>query len=360
MRKIVKGFWEQVQSRALAANRPIIVLAPMADVTDQVYRELIARYSRMSDHGDTKSGLYGGGPDVMWTEFVSADGLNSLGREVLRHDLVYSDKERPIVAQLFTSNEENMRVAVRLCRELGFDGVDINMGCPVGVIVDQGCGSAMIRTPELAIAIVKAAQEVAGNMPVSVKTRIGYSKVEYEEWLPHLLSCGLPALTIHLRTRSEMSAVPAHWEMFKEIKDFCNSISPETIIIGNGDVNDLIGAVDKYKDKNVQAEGVMIGRGVFGRPWVFDWGRYFDNSMNPILNPEPTLEEKLKIMLEHTRLYIEKLGSIKSFAIMKKHYKAYVSGFDGAKELRISLMEGKDHDEVRQIVNNFLKNNNKI
>ncbi len=355
MSKIVKGFWEQVQSRAVAANRPIITLAPMADVTDQVYRELIAHYSRMSTTRTFPMGLdNGGGPDVMWTEFVSADGLNSPGREVLRHDLIYSESERPIVAQLFTTNVENMKAAVTLCRELGFDGVDINMGCPVGVIVDQGCGSAMIKTPDLAVAIIKAAQEVAGDMPVSVKTRIGYSKVEYKEWLPHLLSCNIPALTIHLRTRSEMSAVPAHWEMFKEIKEFCKSISPETIIIGNGDVNDLVEALDKHRDQSVRAEGVMIGRGVFGRPWVFDWNRYFDKDMNAILNSEPKLEEKLKIMLEHTRLYMEKLGTIKSFAIMKKHYKAYVNGFDGAKELRMSLMECKDEMEVGQIVNKFL------
>lgn len=317
----------------------------MADVTDQVYRSLIARYSRMHDRGDLESGRYGGGPDVIWTEFVSADGLNSVGREVLKHDLVYGESERPIVAQLFTANTDNMRAAVILCRELGFDGVDINMGCPVGVIVDQGAGSAMIKTPALAKEIIKAAQEVAGDMPISVKTRIGYNRIEYREWLSQLLSCDIPALTIHLRTRSEMSAVPAHWEIFKEIKDFCKSISPETIIIGNGDVKDLAEAMHKYKDETIQAEGIMIGRGVFGRPWCFDWDRSI----------EPDLIEKLEIMLEHTKLYMAKLGTIKSFAIMKKHYKAYVNGFDGAKELRMSLMDCKDENEVEAVVKSFLK-----
>ncbi len=333
---MIKGFWAQVQYRAAQANRPIICLAPMADVTDQVFRAMIAKYSRMAQGG--------GGPDVMWTEFVSCDGLCSPGREVLQHDLVYGEDERPIVAQLFTANPDNMRRAVAMCRELGFDGVDINMGCPVGTIVDQGAGSAMILRPDLAVAVIKAAQEAAGDMPISVKTRIGYNKVEYKEWLNHILKCDIPVLTIHLRTRKEMSAVPAHWELYKEIKEFCKSISPETIVIGNGDVPDLSDAQAKYDDKNIQAEGVMIGRGVFGRPWIFDW--LFKNNFS--------LKEKLQIMLEHTKLYEEKLGYIKSFAIMKKHYKAYVNGFDGAKELRVKLMEANNYEEVRNIVGEFL------
>ncbi len=332
---MVKGFWPLVQMRAVAAHRPIIALAPMADVTDVVFRDLISRYSRMGQNG--------GGPDVMWTEFVSADGLCSPGREVLKYDLQYGEHERPIVAQLFTADPDNMYKAVEMCRELGFDGVDINMGCPVGTIVDQGAGSAMILDPERAIAVIKAAQAAAGEIPVSVKTRIGYNKVEYKLWLPHILSCNIPVLTIHLRTRKEMSAVPAHWELFKEIRDFCHELSPETIIIGNGDVIDLIDAQNKYDDPDIYADGVMIGRGVFGRPWVFDWDR----------KVEPSLEEKLTIMLEHTRLYLERLGNIKSFAIMKKHYKAYVNGFDGAKELRMSLMECDSYEEVEQIVLQF-------
>ena len=335
--QMVKGFWPLVAQRAKDNNRPIIALAPMADVTDVVFRDLISRYSRM--------GGIDGGPDVMWTEFVSSDGLCSAGREVLKYDLQYGEHERPIVAQLFTANPENMYRSVELCRELGFDGVDINMGCPVGTIVDQGAGSAMILDPERAVAVIKAAQAAAGDMPVSVKTRIGYHKVEYREWLPHILGCHVPVLTVHLRTRKEMSAVPAHWELFKEIKDFCHELSPETIIIGNGDVDDLVDAQAKYDDPSIGAEGIMIGRGVFGRPWAFDWAR----------REEPDLKEKLTIMLEHTRLYVARLGDIKSFAIMKKHYKAYVNGFDGAKELRMSLMACDNYEQVEQIVDNFLE-----
>ena len=340
---MIQGFWKKVQDQALQENRPIIALAPMADVTDQVFRTMIAKYSRM--------GHPNGGPDVMWTEFVSCDGLCSPGREVLQHDLRYTENERPIVAQLFTCHPENMRRAVAMCKELGFDGVDINMGCPVGTIVDQGAGSALIQNPELAIAVIKAAKEAAGNMPVSVKTRIGYNRIEYKEWLAHILACDIPALTIHLRTRKEMSAVPAHWELYKEIKEYCKSVAPDTIIIGNGDVSDLSNAKAKYDDENIQAEGIMIGRGVFGKPWAFDW---LNSTSTPL-----SAQIKLQIMLEHTKLYEEKLGHIKSFAIMKKHYKAYVNGFDGAKELRMKLMEANNYNEVEKLVNDFLSEQEK-
>lgn len=335
-----KGFWEQVQKRAALADRPIVVLAPMADVTDSVFRQMIAKYSRM---GESE-----GGPDVMWTEFVSCDGLCSAGREILRNDLIYDENERPIVAQLFTDNPKNMYEAVNLCRELGFDGVDINMGCPVGTIVDQGAGSALIRNPELAKELILAAQSAAGDMPVSVKTRIGWNEIEYKTWLRELLSMNIPVLTIHLRTRREMSAVPAHWELYQEIKNYCKSLSPETIIIGNGDVSDLQEAKSKYTDINIQAEGVMIGRGVFGRPWLFDWRN---------VDKELSLVDKFRIMLEHTKLYEERLGQTKSFAIMKKHYKAYVNGFDGAKELRMKLMEANNYSEIEGIVKEFCMNN---
>lgn len=214
-------FWKKVQQQAVNENRPIVVLAPMADVTDIAFRTMIAKYSR--------TGKTNGGPDVMWTEFVSADGLSSPGREVLKRDLEYTDAERPVIAQLFTSNPETMYKAVTYCRELGFDGVDINMGCPVDKIEKQGAGAKMITTPDVAVAVIRAAQDAAGDMPVTVKTRIGWNKVEYKEWLGEILKCNLPAITIHLRTRKEMSLVEAHWELASEIGDFIKSVSPETI-----------------------------------------------------------------------------------------------------------------------------------
>jgi nifR3 family TIM-barrel protein len=329
------GFWKEKLELAKNENRPLVVVAPMADVTDVAFRPMIAKYSRM--------GQLGGGPDVMWNEFISADGLNSRGREVLKRDLGFSEIERPIVAQLFTSNPENMYEAVKYCREIGYDGVDINMGCPVDIINKQGAGAGLIQNPELAREVIMAAKRAAGeNFPVSVKTRLGWSKVEeWQEWLGMILSCDIPVLTIHLRTKKEMSLVDAHWDLYPDIKKFCKLVAPQTILIGNGDVKDLSHAMELYEKYG--AEGVMIGRGIFGAPWIFDWQGI-----------GKTLQEKMEIMLEHTKLFEETVGQYKSFSIMKKHYKAYVNGFDGASVLRVKLMETNSYEEVETIVREFL------
>lgn len=328
-----KNLWQQVQEKCIKENRPIVAVAPMADVTDLPFRMMIAKYSRM--------GKEGGGPDVIWNEFVSADGLNSPGREILQRDLRYTEAERPIIAQLFTANPNNMRVAAKICADLGYDGIDINMGCPADIIEKQGAGAKMMENPELAKQIIIAAREGAGDIPVSVKTRIGFNKINWREWLGHLLSMDLPALTIHLRTRKEMSLVPAHWELAKEIMSYCKSLAPNTVIIMNGDIKTLEEAKQKYDETGV--DGVMIGRGAFGTPWFFDWDK-----------KEKTIKEKLEIMLEHTKLYEDILGGEKSFSVMKKHYKAYVNGFTGAKELREKLFACENYAEVLKYTNEFI------
>jgi nifR3 family TIM-barrel protein len=330
--KSENSFWQRLK-------KPFFVLAPMADVTDCVFREIIAKYSR---HGENE-----GGPHVFWTEFVSADGLCSPGREVLLRDLEFSENERPIVAQLFGSNPENMFKAAKLCAEKGFDGIDLNMGCPDKSIEKQGAGAAMIKNPKLAQEIIKAAQEGSG-LPVSVKTRIGYNKVEWKEWLPYILEMKPAALTVHLRTRKEMSLVPAHWDMMPEIVEFVREKNKELgnemmPIIGNGDVLSVAHARELVQKSG--CDGVMLGRAIFGNPWLFDEHKNKD---------EIILEEKFRVLLEHTRLFEAKLGDIKSFAIMKKHYKAYVHGFDGAKELRVRLMEKENSDEIEEEIKIFL------
>lgn len=332
------SFWQKLQ-------KPFFALAPMADVTDCAFREMIAKYSR---HGEDL-----GGPHVFWTEFVSADGLCSPGREVLLRDLEFSQNERPIVAQLFGSNPENMFKAAKLCAEKGFDGIDINMGCPDKSIEKQGAGAAMIKNPKLAQQIIKAAQEGSG-LPVSVKTRIGYNKVEWKEWLPYILEMKPAALTVHLRTRKEMSLVPAHWEMMPEIVEFVREknkeLENETMpIIGNGDALSISHARELAQKSG--CDGVMLGRAIFGNPWLFDEHKNTD---------EIILEEKFRVLLEHTRLFEAKLGDIKSFAIMKKHYKAYVHGFDGAKELRVRLMEKENSDEIEEEIKAFLNTKNSV
>ncbi|MCE9585197.1 tRNA-dihydrouridine synthase [Candidatus Nomurabacteria bacterium] len=327
----MNNFWQKL-------NKPFFVLAPMADVTDCAFRQIINKYGK---------------PDVFWTEFVSADGLaHPEARPKLLIDLKFSPNEHPIVAQIFGSRPENIREAAKLCVELGFDGLDINMGCPDKSIEKQGAGAACIKNPALSIEVIHAAREGGGGLPVSVKTRIGYNKEEIDTWIATLLKEKLPVLTVHLRTRKEMSLVPAHWELMPRIIELRNKISPETLIIGNGDVTDLKDAEEKIKKYG--CDGVMFGRAIFGNPWLFSASQTYGNHLSDLV--ERDTESKLHVMVEHTKLFEEMLGKHKNFAIMKKHYKAYVNGFDGAKELRVKLMEAENADEVEKITNDFLKN----
>ncbi|MEK7586087.1 MAG: tRNA-dihydrouridine synthase [Patescibacteria group bacterium] len=315
----MSNFWEKLP-------KPFFALAPMADVTDTAFRRIICKYGK---------------PDVTWTEFVSVDGLCSIGKEKLLIDLKYTEGERPIVAQIFGSKPENFEKVAHMLVEMGFDGIDINMGCPVKKVLNQNSCSALIRTPELAQEIILATMRGAGNLPVSVKTRIGFNKMEIETWIPQVLETKPAALTVHLRTVKEMSLVPAHWEVMKQVVELRNKISPKTLIIGNGDVRDIVHAKELVRQTG--CDGIMLGRAIFGNPWLFT-------------GYVPNTEEKLKIMVEHTKLFEELLGKVKNFAIMKKHYKAYVNGFDGAKELRVKLMECNNSREVEALVDNFLAN----
>jgi nifR3 family TIM-barrel protein len=299
----------------------------MADVTDAAFRRIIAKYGK---------------PDVTWTEFVSADGLCSVGRPKLLPDLRYTEEERPIVAQLFSSNPVKMEEAARLCVELGFDGIDINMGCPDKTIEKQGAGAAHIKNPELAKEVIRAAKRGAGELPVSVKTRVGYNKNEIDTWMPALLEEDIAVLTIHARTRKEMSKVPAHFEDVKRVVEIRNKMGKETLIFGNGDVNNLKEAQARVAETG--CDGIMIGRGIFGNPWLF-------------ADKTPTVKEKLLVMVEHTKLFEELMQGVKSFYLMKKHYKAYVEGFPGAHELRAKLMEAESASEVETIIQDFLDTN---
>ncbi len=318
------GFWKKLK-------KPIMAMAPMANVTDAAFRRMFADLGR---------------PDVFWTEFVSVEGLLSRGREKLLVDLQYSKDEHPIVAQIFGGKPEQFEEIGSLIRGLGFDGIDINMGCPDAGVEKSGGGAALIKNPALAKEIIRAAKRGAGKLPVSVKTRIGYRKNEIETWIPALLEEDIAALTIHLRTRKEMSDVPAHWEIVPEIIAMRDRIAPRTLLLGNGDIASLDEAKERVKETGL--DGIMIGRGVFGNPWFFS-GRV------------PDIKEKLERLVTHTKLF-EKLYKsntekrIKNFNVMKKHFKAYVSGFDDAKELRIELMEALDAAGIRRIIEGFLRN----
>lgn len=337
------SFWDRLP-------RPIYALAPLADVTDAAFRRLIAKYSSHKRRDGTI-----GGPDVFWTEFVSADGLMLAprsARERLLADFMYTKEERPIIAQLFSSNPDTMEAAAKLCRELGFDGIDINMGCPDRSIEKQGAGAAMMKNPERALEIIVAVKRGAGGLPVSVKTRIGYSKDETETWIPALLGAELAAITIHARTRKEMSKVLARWGHVRRAVELRDELQHgkenKTLILGNGDALSLADGRQRVADAG--ADGVMFGRAIFGNPWFF----------NPEMQYEDiSVPERLHVLCEHTQLF-EELLPFKNFSIMKKHYKAYVQGFDGAKELRTELMEQDNSTAVAQVVNRFLKQSSSI
>lgn len=332
---MIKGFWKKImKGKGLKNKKPFFCIAPMADVTDEPFRLMIAKYGK---------------PDVMWTEFVSADGLASKeGRKKLLKNLEFSKKEKPIVAQIFGSKPENIEKACKLIADLGFDGIDINMGCPDRKVEKQGAGAALMKNPKLAREIIDSAKKGAGNLSVSVKTRIGFNTVDYKSWFKEILSENISALTVHLRTRKEMSKVSAHWELASDIVKTIREVDKEVVLIANGDIT----TKEEGREKALSCgfDGVMIGRGIFGKPWLLSDKK-----------KEYSVKDKLKILLEHTKIFEKFMGKSdskkrhKNFAVMKKHYKAYVNGFDGAKELRMELMQAENYSEVRKTVDSWVK-----
>ncbi|PIT93531.1 dihydrouridine synthase [Candidatus Falkowbacteria bacterium CG10_big_fil_rev_8_21_14_0_10_43_11] len=325
------GFWIKLLKRSRRQKKPIMCLAPMSDVTDEAFRQMFVKYGK---------------PDVLWTEFVSVNGLTSeKGYKNMLIDLKFKPNERPIVAQIFGSDPKKFYQAAKIIKKLGFDGIDINMGCPDRKIEKQGAGAALMKNYKLAQEIILATKEGAGKLPVSVKTRIGYSKNETETWVPALLAVKPAVIIVHGRTRKEMSDVPAHWSEAKKVMKLAKGTG--TLIIGNGDVESLEDAHAKAREYGV--DGVMIGRGALGKPW------FFQPHPSPLLSKERELDikEKLKIMVEHAVLFDRLYRDKKNFSIMKKHFKAYANGFKGAKELRIKLMAIDSVDEVKKIVKEF-------
>jgi nifR3 family TIM-barrel protein len=317
---ISRGFWAELP-------KSFTILAPMAEVTDLAFRKVIAECGR---------------PDVFFTEFVSADGLCSRGRERLLHDLKFdASTEKPIVAQFFGANPQHIYESAKLAVELGFDGVDINMGCPAGKVVKQSAGIGLCKTPELAREIIIAAKEGAGALPVSVKTRLGILKPDLEGWVGMLMKTGIAALTIHLRTMKEMSKVPAHWEMMPEIVALASAIPVEDrpLIVGNGDILTLEDGRAKCEASG--ADGMMIGRGIFQNPWIFN------PNIDPVSVPP---RERINMLLRHTQYFEDQWGSMRQFNVLKRFYKVYINGWDGAKDLRTKLMETKNTAEVREII----------
>jgi tRNA-dihydrouridine synthase len=313
--------------------KPFLVLAPMDDVTDTVFRQIVAECAA---------------PDVFFTEFVNVDGLQSPGRQKFLKKLQFMANEQPLIAQIWGKVPANFEKTAReiadgtLAREAGapegvnFAGIDLNMGCPVKNVVKNGTCSALIDNRELALEIIKATQKGAdGKLPVSVKTRLGSRSVDLS-WHELLLRQNLSMLTIHGRTRIQMSAVPADWEMIGKVREMRDRIAPATYIVGNGDVQNYAHArqlAERYK-----LDGVMIGRGIFADPFAFatssPWAS-FDK------------QQRLELYATHVKLFQKTwIVNARNIVTLNKFCKIYVNGFDGAKELREQLMRAQSADEL--------------
>ncbi len=319
----MKNFWKELK-------KPFTVLAPMEDVTDVVFRQVVAECGR---------------PDVFFTEFMSTDGFLSAGKERVAHRLIKKSEESPIVAQIWGNKPDNFYKAAKQIVEMGFDGIDINMGCPVKKITKQIACSRLIDYPDLAAEIIKATQEgIGGKIPLSVKTRLGYKIKKTEEWCGFLLDQDIQALTVHGRLAKDMSKFPADWDEIKKVVDIRNKKKLETIIIGNGDVADLEDVERKYNQTGV--DGLMIGRGVFKDPFVFNPNRSIKDL---------SVSEKCDLLLRHFHLFIEIWGNTKKFVILRRFFKIYLSEFEGASDAREMIMRVENPDEVVNVVNEIRK-----
>lgn len=302
--------------------KPFYILAPMEAVTDVVFRHVVAQASA---------------PDVWFTEFTNATGWAAAGDRAIGGRLVKTDDEQPIVAQLWGSVPSAMEQLAAHCARLSYDGIDINMGCPDKSATKSGGGAAMICNPQNAAEIITAAK--SSGLPVSVKTRLGYSRIdEWRDWLIHILEQDVVNLTIHLRTKKEMSKVPAHYELIPEIKALRDTIAPQTLLTINGDIRNRAHGNELVAQTGI--DGIMIGRGVFHNPFAFE------ETTTPHTRDE--LLSLLKLQLDLYDQYSNRTG--RPYDTLKRFYKIYVRDFEGAAELRDRLMHTKSTDEVRGIL----------
>ncbi|WP_239617916.1 tRNA dihydrouridine synthase [Cohnella mopanensis] len=316
---MMTNFWRDLP-------RPFFVLAPMEDVTDVVFRHVVSEAAR---------------PDVFFTEFTNTESYcHPDGHQSVRGRLTYTEDEQPMVAHIWGDKPEYFRQMSIGMAEQGFKGIDINMGCPVSNVAENGKGSGLICRPEVAAEIIQAAK--AGGLPVSVKTRLGFSAVdEWRDWLAHILKQDIVNLSIHLRTREEMSKADAHWELIPEIKKLRDEVPPDTLITINGDIPDRQVGLKLAQQYGV--DGIMIGRGIFNNPFAFE--------------KEPrdhSSEELLALLRLHLDLH-DQYSTLepRSFKPIPRFFKIYVRGFRGASELRNNLMNAKSTDEVRALLDAF-------
>lgn len=314
-----ENFWRELP-------RPFFVLAPMEDVTDVVFRHVVSEAGR---------------PDVFFTEFTNTESFcHPEGIHSVRGRLTFTEDEQPMVAHIWGDKPEHFREMSIGMAEMGFKGIDLNMGCPVANVATKGKGSGLIQRPETAAEIIQAAK--AGGLPVSVKTRLGYSEIdEWREWLKHVFEQDIANLSIHLRTRREMSKVDAHWELIGEIKKLRDEIAPDTLLTINGDIPDRKTGLELAEKYGI--DGVMIGRGIFHNPYAFE--------KEP---REHTSEELLGLLRLHLDMF-DKYSKKESrlFKPLRRFFKIYVRGIRGASELRHQLMSTNTTDEARKLLDEF-------
>lgn len=315
-----ENFWNDLP-------RPFFVLAPMEDVTDVIFRHVVSEAAR---------------PDVFFTEFTNSESYcHPEGNKSVRGRLTFTEDEQPMVAHIWGDKPEFFREMSIGMAKAGFKGIDLNMGCPVPNVAGDGKGSGLILRPEVASELIEAAK--AGGLPVSVKTRLGYTSIdEWKPWLTHILKQDIANLSIHLRTRKEMSKVDAHWELIPEIKELRDKIAPNTLLTINGDIPDRktgLELVEKYG-----VDGVMIGRGIFHNPFAFE--------KSPTEHSSEELLQLLHLHLDLHDKYSKELEE-RSFQALHRFFKIYVKGFRGASQLRHALMSTKDTDEVRDMLREF-------
>lgn len=320
---MIENFWH-------ALPRPFFILAPMEEVTDVVFRHVVSEAAR---------------PDVFFTEFTNSDSYcHPQGIQSVRGRLTFTEDEQPMVAHIWGDKPEYFRQMSIGMAEMGFKGLDINMGCPVPNVTQNGKGSGLIRRPDVVAELIQAAK--VGGLPVSVKTRLGFKEVdEWQAWLKHILEQNIANLSIHLRTKEEMSKVPAHWELIPEIKKLRDEVAPDTLLTINGDIPDRqtgLKLVDQYG-----VDGVMIGRGIFHNPFAFESEK-----------KEHSTEELLDLLSLHMDLH-DKYShlELRPFTALHRFFKIYVKGFRGASELRNQLMNTKSTDEVRELLGKFASKN---
>lgn len=313
------NFWAELPT-------PFFVLAPMEDVTDVVFRHVVQK---------------AGAPDVYFTEFTNSDSFcHPDGKESVKGRLTFTEDEQPMVAHIWGDKPEFFREMSIQLAEMGFKGIDLNMGCPVPNVAERGKGSGLILRPEVAAELIEAAK--AGGLPVSVKTRIGYTEqAEMVDWISHLLKQDIANLSVHLRTRKEMSKVAAHWELIPEVVALRDQIASQTKLTINGDIPDRQTGLELAEKYGV--DGIMIGRGIFKNPFAFE--------KEPKEHSAEELIDLLRLQLDLQDHYAKEIP--RSITGLHRFFKIYVKGFPGANDLRVQLMNTKSTDEVRARLDEF-------